>query len=210
MTTLKMTRHPPLAKIERKMTATELQHTENTIRFNARVVAQKAGEASYLHLPKAASAELPSPGTTMVEGTINGFPFRAPLQADGKSAHALRISKALQVAAGANAGEMAEVELTRVGDEPEVRVPSDLITALKTAAKARSLWTEITPMARREWVRWVSSARQAETRDCRIEAACDMLGKGKRRPCCFPGINWVTKDHVGPNETWLPLPSTKK
>src|SRR5207249_3208754 len=133
-----------------EMTGAELQHTENTIRFNARVVAQKAGEAAYLHLPKAASAGLPSPGTTTVEGTINGFPFRAPLQADGKSAHALRISKALQVAAGGNAGEMVVVELTRVGDEPEVRVPSDLVTALKTAAKARSLWTEITPMARRE------------------------------------------------------------
>jgi hypothetical protein len=192
------------------MTATNLQQTENTIRFSAKLVAPKAGESSYLHLPKAAGAELPSRVTTMVEGTIDGFPFRAPLESDGKDAPALKISKALQVAAGANAGEMVVVELTRVGDEPEVRVPSDLIIALKTAAKAQALWTEITPMARREWVRWVSSAKQAETRDRRIENACDMLAKGKRRPCCFPGINWVTKDHVSPNETWLPLPSTKK
>src|SRR5436190_12305818 len=191
------------------MTRTDLQQTENTIRFSAKLLAQKAGEESYLHLPKAASARLPSPATTLVEGTIDGFPFRAPLESDGKGAHALKISKALQLAAGANAGEMVVVELTRVGDEPEVRVPSDLITALKTAGKAQALWLEITPMARREWIRWVSSAKQAETRDRRIENACDMLTKGKRRPCCFPGINWVTKDHVSPNETWLPLPSKK-
>src|SRR5262249_55089521 len=108
-----------------EMTATELQQTEKTIRFSARLVAQKGGEASYLHLSKAAGAELPSPGTIMVEGTLNGFPFRAPLESDGKGAHALRVSKALQVAAGANAGEMVVVELTRVGDEPEVRVPPD-------------------------------------------------------------------------------------
>src|ERR1043165_7201990 len=155
------------------MAATELEQAEQTIRFSAKLVGRKAGEASYLHLCKAANAELPSPGTIVVEGTINGFPFRALLQSEGKGAHALRISKALQVAAGANAGEMVVVELTRVGDEPEVRVPPDLTTALKTAAKARALWTEITPMARREWVRWVSSAKQAETRDRRIEAACD-------------------------------------
>lgn len=191
------------------MTATELQQTKNTIRFNAKLVALKAGEASDVYLPKAARTKLPSPGTTMVEGTIDGFPFRAPLESDGKGAHALKISKALQVAAGAKAGEMVVVELTRIGDEPEVRVPSDLSTALKTAAKAQALWTQITPMARREWIRWVSSAKQGETRDRRIENACDMLAKGKRRPCCFPGINWVTKDHVSPNETWLPLPSTK-
>jgi uncharacterized protein YdeI (YjbR/CyaY-like superfamily) len=120
------------------------------------------------------------------------------------------ISKALQAGAGASAGENVVVELTRVGDEPEIRVPSDLGAALKTAAKARALWMKITPMARREWIRWVSSAKQEETRARRIEIGCDMLAKGKRRPCCFPGINFVTKDHVSPNETWLPLPSKKK
>lgn len=192
------------------MTGTELQRTEDTIRFSAELVAQRTGEASYLRLPKAASAELASACTTMVEGTINGFPFRARLESDGKGARALKMSKALQVAAEANDGEIVVVELTRVGDEPEVRVPLDLITALKTAAKAQALWKEITPMARREWIRWVSSAKQAETRERRIETACDMLAKGKRRPCCFPGINWVTKDHVSPKETWLRLPSTNK
>src|SRR5437867_8713304 len=101
----------------KEMTGAELRHTENTIRFNARLAAQKAGAASYLHLPKAASAELPSPGTTMVEGTIDGFPFRAPLESEGKGACALKISKALQVAAGANAGQIVVVELTRVGEE---------------------------------------------------------------------------------------------
>lgn len=184
--------------------------TGNTIRFSARLVAQNAGAASYLHLPKAASAELPSRGTTMVEGTIDGFPFRASLESDGTGTLALKLSRALQVAAGANAGEKTVVEITRVGGEPEVRVPSDFMTALEAAQKAQALWATITPMARREWVRWVSSAKQAETRDRRIENACDMLAKGKRRPCCFPGINWVTKDHVSPNETWLPLANTRK
>src|SRR5262245_42968313 len=127
------------------MTGTDLQQTKNTIRFSAQLVAQKAGEACYLHLPRAASAKLPSPGATTVEGTIDGFPFRAPLESDDKSAHALKISKALQVAAGAKEGEMVVVELTRVGNEPEVRVPLDLITALKTSTKAQVLWRKITP-----------------------------------------------------------------
>src|SRR5438445_8088172 len=166
------------------MTGTKLQQTENTIRFNALLVARKAGEALYLHLPRAASAELPSRGAVMVEGTIEGFPFRAPLESDGKGAYALKISKMLQVAAGANAGDTVVVELTRVGEEREVRVPSDLIAGLKAAAaKARALWAEITPMARREWIRWVSSAKQAETSDRRLENACDILAKGQRPAC---------------------------
>ena len=193
-----------------KMNRTERQQTGNTIRFSAEMVGPKTGEASFLQLPKAASAKLSSPGTTMVEGTIDGFPFRAPLESNDKGSHALKISKALQIAIRANAGETVVVELTRIGEEPEIRVPSDLITALKNVRKAEALWAEITAMARREWVRWVSSAKQGETRDRRIETACDMLAKGKRRPCCFPGISWVTKGHVSPKETWLPLPVTKK
>ena len=146
----------------------------------------------------------------MVEGIINGFPFRTTLEPDGEGSHWLRVSKALQAAAGADAGDTAAVEITRVGEEPEIRVPMDLLEALEAAPRALALWVEITPMARRDWIRWVTSPKQAETRTHRIETACDMLAKGKRRPCCFPGINWVIKDSdVKSDETWLPLPSSK-
>jgi hypothetical protein len=50
---------------------------------------------------------------------------------------------------------------------------------------ARKVWSDITPLARRDWIHWIVSARQAETRARRIRTACDMLAKGKRRPCCF-------------------------
>jgi len=145
----------------------------------------------------------------MVEGIINGFPFRTALEPDGKGRHWLKVNKALQAAAGADAGDTAMVEITRVGEEPEIRVPMDLLEALAATPRAQALWAEITPMARRDWIRWVTSPKQEETRSHRIESGCDMLTKGKRRPCCFPGINWVTKGLVTSDETWLPLPSSK-
>jgi hypothetical protein len=147
---------------------------------------------------------------TMVEGTINGFPFRAALEPNGNGSHWLRVSKTLQDAAGADAQDTVTIEITRVGEEPELRVPMDLRKALEAAPSALALWAQITPMARRDWILWISSAKQEETRDRRIENACDMLASGKRRPCCMPGINWRTKDSdVTPDETWLALPSSK-
>ena len=143
----------------------------------------------------------------MVEGTINGFPFRAALEPHGKGGHSLKVNKALQEAAGADAGETVTVEITRVGDEPELRVPLDLRHALSAAPRAQALWVEITPMARRDWILWLSSAKQPETRTGRIEKACSMLASGKRRVCCFGGLNWLRKDHATAGETWLPLPS---
>ena len=108
----------------------------------------------------------------MVEGTINGFPFRAALEPNGKGSHWLRVNKAMHDAAGADAGDTVTVEITRAGEEPETRVPMDLRKALAAAPRAQALWADITPIARRDWILWISSAKQLETRMSRIEKAC--------------------------------------
>jgi len=63
--------------------------------------------------------------------------------------------------------------------------PTDLRKALAAAPDAKAKWRDLTPVARRDFVMWIDSAKQAETRQRRIERACDMLVSGKRRPCCF-------------------------
>jgi hypothetical protein len=196
-----------------RMKPAKPQETRSTIRFSARLLRPEAtgkiGLWTLLTLPRNASAKLPSRGRTMVEGTINGFPFRAALEPDGKGSHRLRVNQAMRDAAGADAGDTVTVEITRAGEEPEVRTPMDLRQALAAAPLARALWADITPMARRDWILWISSARQPEMRRGRIEKACDMLASGKRRVCCFGGLNWLRKDHATAGETWLPLPNSK-
>jgi hypothetical protein len=197
-----------------KMKLVNLQDTKSTIRFSAKLfrpeASAKIGSWTILTLPKNASAKLPSRDVTMVEGTINGFPFRAALEPDDQGSHCLRVNEAMHDAAGADAGDTVTVELTRTGEEPEIRVPMDLRTALAAAAPAQATWAAITPLARRDWILWISSAKQPETRRSRIEKACDMLSSGKRRVCCFGGLNWLRKDHPTAGGTWLPLPQRKK
>ena len=86
----------------------------------------------------------------------------------------------------ADAGDVVTLEIAPAGKEPGPRVPADLRKALAAAhPKARAVWSDITPVARRDWIQWIESAKREETRLKRIEIACDMLAKGKRRPCCF-------------------------
>src|SRR5580704_127760 len=112
------------------MRLAKLQEAKSTIRFSAKLVrlepAETIGSRSLLTLPKNASAKLPSRGMTMVEGTINGFPFRAALEPDGKGSHGLRVNETMHDAAGAEAGDTVTVEITRTGEEPETRMPMDL------------------------------------------------------------------------------------
>src|ERR1700737_4275485 len=195
------------------MKLAKLQETKSTIRFRAKLFRPKAtekiGSWTHLTLPKNASAKLPSRGTTMVKGTINGFPFRAALKQNGKGSHWLRVNKAMHDAVGADAGDTVTVEITRAGEEPEIRVPMDLRKALAAAPQAQALWAGITSIARRDWILWISSAKQPETRSRRIEKACAMLACGKRRVCCFGGLNWLMKDHATSGGKWLQLPNSK-
>ena len=195
------------------MKLTKLQETKSTIRFSAELLrleaTEKIGSLTLLILPKNASAKLLSRGTTLVEGTINGFPFRADLEPDGQGSHCLRVNEAMRDAAGADAGDTVTMEITRVGEESEIRVPTDLRQALAAAPLAQATWAAITPMARRDWILWLSSTKYPETRRNRIEKACDMLASGKRRVCCFGGLNWLRKDHATAGETWLPLPDSR-
>jgi Bacteriocin-protection, YdeI or OmpD-Associated/Domain of unknown function (DUF1905) len=194
------------------MKPARLQETKSTIRFSAKLFRPKANEKTgswTLTLPKNASAKLPSRGRTMVEGTINSFPFRAALEPNGKGSHWLSVNKTMRDAAGAGALDTVTVEITRTGEEPEIRVPMDLRKALAAAPLAQVGWEDITSMARRDWIFSISSAKQPETRRRRIEKACDMLASGKRRLCCFPGIKWLMKKNAKSCGTWLPLPTSK-
>jgi uncharacterized protein YdeI (YjbR/CyaY-like superfamily) len=72
----------------------------------------------------------------------------------------------------------------------EPRVPTDLRTALAAAPLAKPKWRDLTPIARRDYVSWIESAKQAQTRRRRIERACSMLAAGKRRPCCYSIVSF--------------------
>ena len=167
-----------------------MSKTTPNIRFKARLLrpaeAPKASSWTFLILPKNASAKLPSRSMTSVHGTFNGLAFQATLEPDGQGGHWLKVDRKMREEAGAEAGEIVTLEIAPVEEEPEPRVPADLRKALAAAPPGvREVWSDITPIARRDWIHWIVSAKKAETRARRIRTACDMLAKGKRRPCCF-------------------------
>jgi hypothetical protein len=159
----------------------------------------KGDSWTFLILPKNASAKLSSRGMTAIDGTINGFPFKATLEPDGQKSHWLKVDRKLSEAAGADAGDVVALEIAPAAEEPEPTAPADLRKALAAAApKARALWSDITPIARRDWIHWITSAKQPETRARRIKNACSMLAAGKRRPCCFDRSGFYSKSLSAP------------
>lgn len=66
-------------------------------------------------------------------------------------------------------------------------VPRDLARLLAADDAALTVWEDLTPLARNEWICWVEDARKAETRLKRLGRLREDLEAGKRRPCCWPG-----------------------
>jgi hypothetical protein len=170
------------------------------IRFKAKLLrpaqTEKAGNWTFLILPKSASAKLPSRSTTPVEGMINGVPFQAMLEPDGQKSHWLKVNRKTSEAAGTEAGDVVTLEIAPT--EKETKVPADLRKALAAVPKARALWKDITPIARRDWIHWITSAKQPETRVRRVANACSMLAGGKRRVCCFDRSGFYSKSFSAP------------
>jgi hypothetical protein len=153
------------------------------IRFEAK--ARKTGRQTILRLPGDASAELPSRGQVAVTGVMNGHAFQTVLEPDGRRGHWLKVDTKLQRAAALTEGETVALEVEPTRDWPEPDIPRDFQAALNDAPDISELWTEITPMARWEWVRWINATKNPETRKRRVEVGVSKLRSGKRRPCCF-------------------------
>lgn len=75
-------------------------------------------------------------------------------------------------------------------------IPADLRTAL---ASVRDAWNDLTPLARNEWICWVTSVKTAETRKEHVDRVVADLKKGKRRPCCWIGCIHRTDKAISPS-----------
>ncbi len=63
----------------------------------------------------------------------------------------------------------------------------DIKDILENTSRLTETWEDITPLARNEWICWITSAKKSETRNRRIEIMNKNLLQGKHRPCCWAG-----------------------
>lgn len=179
-------------------------------------------EGDSLSIPKGAAGKLSlkdsaswggsarkSGGEILAEGIVCNFPFQSTIEAGKNGDYILKVNKMTQgvmqkynsAASGGPSGTeealKVPVEITRIGDEVETRIPADVrkaIAALPSDSKAALLWKDITPIARRDWIFWIITAKQEKTRAHRIVTTISKLSSGMRRVCCFPGIKWIMKN----------------
>ena len=70
---------------------------------------------------------------------------------------------------------------TRKPAKPEIPMPGDFADALAAQPKAKATLDAFSPSQRREYLEWITEAKQAATRERRITQAIAWLADGKKR-----------------------------
>lgn len=78
-------------------------------------------------------------------------------------------------------------------------LPADLNEALTSDAKALAKWEDLTPLARNEWICWVTFVKQDKTRKEHVKRTISELKEGMRRPCCWLGCIHRTDKRISPS-----------
>ncbi len=81
-------------------------------------------------------------------------------------------------------------------------LPSDLKLALTKDKKAVTEWEDLTPLARNEWICWVTFPKKEETRKEHVTRTISQLKEGKRRPCCWIGCIHRKDKKVSKSVQW--------
>ena len=76
---------------------------------------------------------------------------------------------------------------TKISQGKIHKVPTDLKSVLASDSDLLVTWNDLSPLARNEWICWITIVKKPETRKEHIERLRSDLLKGKRRPCCWPG-----------------------
>ena len=143
--------------------------------------ASVGGGGAYILFPYDVEKEFGTKGRVPVHAIFDGLPYTGSLVKYGRPQHMLGILKALREQLGKQPGDKVKVELWKDEGVRTVEVPADFAALLKKE-KLLPVFEKLSYTHRKEYVRWITEAKKAETRATRLTKSIAMLRKGVKTP----------------------------
>ena len=141
-------------------------------------VIQKEGNFTFVAIPFLPREVWGAKPRYHVTGTINGIAVRGTLGALGQD-YFLRLGAAWMRDSGIELGSDVTVQLSLEGPA-EGNIASDITKALSGNKKAETFFEGLPTFYRKNFIRWIESAKREETRTKRINEMMKLLEEGKR------------------------------
>ena len=144
--------------------------------FDATV--QREGSFTFVAIPFSPHEVWGTRPRYYVTGTINGIAVRGTLGASGQD-YFLRLGAAWIRDSGIEPGANVTVRLSLEGPQ-EGNLSPDIAKALSDNNKAMTFFASLPTFYRKNFIRWIESAKRDETRARRITEMIKLLEEGKR------------------------------
>jgi len=149
------------------------------IRFRAQLL--RRGPAAAVVLDEARVAAVGEGARRFpVVATVNGYTWRTSVARMGGE-FLVGLNREARDGAGVQAGDEAEVTIEPDQAPREVEVPEALAEALAADLQAAAAFERMAFTRRKEYARWISEAKRAETRQRRVAQAVQMIRAGRTR-----------------------------
>jgi hypothetical protein len=156
------------------------RRTMKKYKFKAKIEAGDGGGA-YVLFPYDTVKEFATKGRVPVRATFNGVPYKGSLFKYRNPLHMLGMLKAIREKTGKGPGDTIEVVVWRDEVARTVEVPTQFENLMKKEGLF-AVFKRLSYTHRKEYCRWITEAKQEETRLRRLEKAIEMLNKGVSTP----------------------------
>lgn len=148
------------------------------------VIPVKKLNYTIVHIPEEISRVFQTRGLLLASVTLFDHSKVLPLEPDGYGSHWFDCTELIFEQERENTERPMVFEIDTEVDWYPPELPEDFRLALEIN-DLTAKWDSVTVKAKWEWIRWIRSTANADTRAGRIDAACDKLAKGMKRPCCY-------------------------
>jgi hypothetical protein len=137
--------------------------------------------AAYVEFPFDVEDLFGKKGQVKIKAMIdNKVLYRGSLANMGYDCHVLGITQEVRKQINKTFGDIIDIKLEQDLEERVVSIPDDVQTQLNKSKKASEFFESLSFTHRKEYMRWVESAKKEETRKKRIVEFVDKMKAGKK------------------------------
>jgi hypothetical protein len=148
--------------------------------FKATIQPGEGGGAGVM-FPYDVEKEFGTKANVPIKSTIDGVPYTGSLMNCGLERHALGVLKGIREKIGKGTGDTIEVVVWKDEEVRTVEVPVEFERLMKKRG-ALAAFEKLSYTNRKEYCRWITSAKREETRQMRLEKSIEMLKAGIKTP----------------------------
>lgn len=155
--------------------------TSHKIKYSSVILQHEGMDAGFIEFPFDVQEVFGKKGRIKVRALFDGkVLYRGSLVNMGSKCYVLGMTKDIRKQLNKTFGDQVQVEIEADMEEREVAVPDDVALLLNKNPKAKEYYEGLSLTDRKEYMRWIETAKKQETREKRLTLFIEKASQGKK------------------------------